>query len=212
MIKLCGPKVQVQPSPDDIVINTTSRSKDFGRGLSPFFVGPVVLWNGEIAQNVENAWQFSKVYPEHVGEDDLPSMEWWNWFKEGIQDTHAHRYPAGKGRKPLYSWWDSKPLSYIDARKQIYLPLYAKAVIKTYTYKKLEHALKQSEQRGVDLWLWDFDVYDYRALGMSLQDVLHDETQSMGHGFVLLMLLTQWCSVIGKGEQQTLVYKEVGES
>jgi hypothetical protein len=40
------------------VINTTSRSKDFGRGLSPFLVGPCNLYDGYVSKNAENGWQF----------------------------------------------------------------------------------------------------------------------------------------------------------
>jgi len=42
-------------------INTTSRSKTWGRAFSPFKMGPVVLYDDApayYAQNVENAWQF----------------------------------------------------------------------------------------------------------------------------------------------------------
>lgn len=30
------------------------------RRLSPFFLGPVALYDGHVAKNVENAWQYSK--------------------------------------------------------------------------------------------------------------------------------------------------------
>ena len=38
-------------------IYTTSKSKDFGKGLSPFFVGGnIALYGGFTAKNVENVW------------------------------------------------------------------------------------------------------------------------------------------------------------
>lgn len=39
------------------VINTTSHSNNFSKGLSPFNLGPVFLYNGYQSRNVENAWQ-----------------------------------------------------------------------------------------------------------------------------------------------------------
>ena len=35
-------------------------SQEWSKGLSPFFLGPVPLWDGMVATNVENAWQYCK--------------------------------------------------------------------------------------------------------------------------------------------------------
>lgn len=46
-----------------VEVNTTSRTKEeWSMGLSPFFLGPIPMW-GDLgfAQNLENAWQYSKV-------------------------------------------------------------------------------------------------------------------------------------------------------
>lgn len=45
-----------QDTPPAVIINTTSRSKNWSRELSPFVLGPVDLYAGLIAKNVENAW------------------------------------------------------------------------------------------------------------------------------------------------------------
>lgn len=173
--------------PDDAIrIDTTSRSKNWSRGLSPFFVGPVKLYKEYEAQNVENAWQFCKVYKKHVSSlKGWPSDEYWEWAKKGWADTWAHRYPMGRGAVPKYSYWDGKCLGYIDARKEIYMPLYARAVRETEAYKQLEE-LNKGEK---DLYLADFDAYDYKKLGMSYDNVIHCETRKMGHAFVLAMML-----------------------
>lgn len=39
------------------VINTTSRSDNWSRSLSPFFCGLCELYGGYKSHNVENAWQ-----------------------------------------------------------------------------------------------------------------------------------------------------------
>ncbi len=41
---------------DAVVINTTSRSSNWSRGLSPFFLGPIYLYDGFVSKNIENAW------------------------------------------------------------------------------------------------------------------------------------------------------------
>jgi hypothetical protein len=63
-----------------MLIDTTSRSKTWTRGLSPFLVGPVEVDTGlgtYIAKNVENAWQYSKVYMEHASDIGQPLVSWY---------------------------------------------------------------------------------------------------------------------------------------
>lgn len=174
-------------------VNTTSRAKNrWEQELSPFNLGPVIvkLPNGEVvpSKNVENAWQFTKVYEEHVDPSTgLPHAGWRIWAEyEGFRANRAVRYPKGKGAKPLYSWWRGEKLGYIQARKEIYVPLYASAVMFTSGF----HKLKKLFQEEADIALRDFDGYDHDALGMSLSDVLNDPSRKCGHAFVLKMLLT----------------------
>lgn len=168
-----------------VIINTTSRSTNWSNGLSPFNLGPVELYGGHVAKNVENAWQFCKVYTEHATKEGEPTQDYYDWAKKGWNDTYAHRYPMGKGKIPLYSYWDGHKLTYIEARRAIYAPVYAKAVVNTTAFEQLLD-LYEGEQAFA---LLDFDGYDYLALGMSLRDVLYEEKKKMGHAFVLAMLL-----------------------
>lgn len=180
MIYIIGPRGRrSQP-----YVDTTSRSTNWSRALSPFFLGPVELYGGYTARNVENAWQYSKVYEKYADKDSNPTEKYFDWAKEGWEKTYADRYPMGKGMKPLYSWWDGQKLDYIAARKKIYCPLYAKAVEGTAAFKKL-----QEEYNKGDLYLWDFDGYDHLLLGMSYKDVLNCPDRKMGHAFVLAMML-----------------------
>ena len=183
MIHIAGPKT---PEKQGIpLIDTTSRSKTWSRGLSPFKLGPVNLYVPYKAKNVENAWQFSKVYLEHINDNGDPSDEYFKWALTGWNDYKAHRYPMGKGAIPEYSWWDGKRLSYLEARKQIYIPLYSKAVLKSPVWPTLVKVYQENEH----ICLWDFDGYDYHNLNMSLKDVINDPYKKMGHAFVLALLL-----------------------
>ena len=161
-------------------INTTSRSDNWSRGLSPFFLGPVKLYGDYIAKNVENGYQFTKVYEEHIINGE-PTPEYFEWAKNGWDNDKAERYPMGKGRKPLYSLWDGQKLNYIEARKKIYAPLYSKAVEKTEAFKKL----KEMYDNGEKIALWDFDGYNNK----SYEEVINNPNKTMGHAFVLAMML-----------------------
>lgn len=169
-----------------LLVNTTSRSPEpWSRALSPFHLGPVALWGGLSAWNVENAWQYSKVYPDQVGSDGWPIRAWSEWAVAGWGKQEAVRYPRGRGAKPLYSYWEGRALGYIQARKEIYVPLYARAVVQTEAFGHLQRL----HASGQELWLLDYDGYDHVSLGLSLAQVLENPARKMGHAFVLAMLL-----------------------
>lgn len=168
-----------------LIINTTSRSDNWSRGLSPFFLGPVDLYSSHISQNVENAWQFAKVYEYYTDQNGNPDERYFKWAKDGWADKRAHRYPMGKGVSPLYSYWDGEKLTYVEARKKIYIPLYSQAVKKTPAFAQL----KKMSQGDIDLYLWDFDGYNHKACKLTLDQVINNPKRKMGHAFVLTMLL-----------------------
>jgi hypothetical protein len=183
MIKVIGPRDKRDPN----AINTTSHSySDWASGLSPFNLGPIQLYDNHTARIFENAWQFSKLYPEHADSNGEPTPRYFQWAKTGWDSTRPFRYPLGKGRKPICSLWNQARLDYIEARKRIYLPLYQQTVKTTNAYRKLQNLYQ--EQGSITLF--DFDGYDHTALGMSLNDVLHCPTKICGHAFILAMMLT----------------------
>jgi len=161
-----------------VVIDTTSSSGQF-RGLSPFILP------APPAKNLENLWQFSKVYPCHVNSNGTVNDAWEIWREKGWQDTKAHRYPMGKGTIPLFSYWQGEHLDYIQARKKIYIPEYARNVVKTESFRCLAN-LDDTQ----NIILLDYDAYDHEKLGMTLVDVVNEPKRKMGHAFVLLMILT----------------------
>lgn len=164
-------------------ISTVAHSSAF-RDLSPFILGPIDV-PGAKAMNLENLWQFSKVYKPHLRPDGEPTPEWFDWRARGFADKHAHRYPMGKGSIPLYSWWNGKKLGYIEARKRIYAPVYAEYVRKTAAYTELVTLYAEYSE----LTLLDYDAYDHIAMGVSLINVINNPDRKMGHAFVLAMML-----------------------
>jgi hypothetical protein len=195
VIRIVGPK---EYKPNDIpvwsndhifVVNTTSRGKH--KDLSPFYLGPVNLYRGYIAQNMENAWQYSKVYSNHVINNSI-SDAYFKWAEDGWAKKRGIRYPMGKGAKPEFSYWDDERLDYIQARKKIYIPLYASLVQQTNTFVRMKKYYNEDNS----LILWDFDGYDYSTIGMSLIDVVNDPNRKMGHAFIIAMLLENKLSTI----------------
>lgn len=167
---------------DSIVIDTTSRSATWTRGFSPFIINGGYLYNNYYAKNIENAWQASKVYSQFVDSNNNPTTEYFKWSDKIWKSTYAYRYPMGRESKPLYSYWNGKKFDYIEARKNIYIPLYSRGVVKTDAFKKLLDIYKTTDK---DIYLVDFDGYNHKKLGMTLNDVVNSETKKMGHAFVI---------------------------
>ena len=181
-VRIVGLKDNV--SSKELFVDTTTRSKNWSKFLSPMKVGPIISGK-ERAKNMENFWQFSKVYSDQVDENKIPTADYYDWRKKGFDDDWAHRYPKGKGAIPLYSWYKNQSLDYIEARKRLYIIYYAKAVVKTSAFQKL---LKLYLENG-SITLFDYDGYDYHALGYNLSQVINDPNRKMGHAFVLAGLL-----------------------
>jgi len=171
-----------------IIINTVSRSTNWTKGLSPFILPGGHLYGDYYSVNMENAWQASKVYEEFADENQNPKPEYFEWADKIWKSTYAFRYPMGRGRKPLYSWWNGEKLTYVEARIKIYIPIYARAVIQSEAYKKLLEIYNNEKK---DIYLIDFDGYNHVKMGKSLEEVITNPNKKMGHAFVLYGLLKQ---------------------
>lgn len=173
------------------IVNTTSRSNNWSAGLSPFFLGPVDLYGGYVAKNVENAWQYSKVYEYYLEDDGSVGDRYFSWAKDGWDNHRAVRYPMGKdAAKPLYSYWDGEQMDYITARKNIYIPLYSKAVGKTSAFKKLKEMYLDCYFNSLEtLYLLDFDAHNLMPGTFEYWDLWNNPNIKVGHGYVLAMML-----------------------
>lgn len=169
-----------------VEVNCTSRGTDEWKNLSPFMSRPITTVDGLVASNLENMWQFSKVYPQHVDEHDNIRDEFYEWRANGFKDTYAHRYPMGKGAKPLFLLWGDERLDYVAARKKVYFPKYEESVKDTEIFKKLQDLYNS----GVNIAIRDFDVYRIDQSQLSINDILNNTDRKAGHGFVLYKMLT----------------------
>jgi hypothetical protein len=168
-------------------MDVTSRSDTWGKHFSPFNLGPVDLYDGHQAFNIENGYQFSKVYePYHSTVNELPAEHYWEWAKSGWLNPKPIKYPLGVWSKHLYHWWDGKKLSNLEAQNQIFLPLYKKAVMKTSAFQRLKEMYETSDK---DIYLVDFEGYNHRYLEKSWDQVVSDPDRPVGQAFALCMIL-----------------------
>ena len=106
--------------PEAKIIDATSRGEEPFVKLSPFYpLGgiPIPFSDGYFAQSVEGIWQGLKVFENHG--INLDSFE--NTSMKGIKRT-VRKYGNVRGHQAGLN--SGTLLSYADARKQIYLPIY----------------------------------------------------------------------------------------
>lgn len=180
----------LQSNPNGFYVNVTSSGNERERQLSPFSLGSCRLYGRATSKRMENAWQFSKVYPQHVGGDGRPTAEYFEWAAAGWASSQAQRHPMGRNARAVFHWWDGQRLDKVEARKRIYVPLYAEQVVIQPYYQGLKKVWQEDIEPDPanSLYLMHFDAYEYCT--MSFSEVLNNPAKSMGHGFVLAMLLS----------------------
>ena len=178
-----------EPVPAGVFEVDTTSAGPF-KDLSPFYLGPYSWTESNLsmqAVRMENLWQYSKVYPQHVDTEGNILQSWFQWRDTGFKSTRANRYPMGKGAKPLCTRWMGQRLTYIEARKALYIPVYSELVLRTRSYAMLyEWVMKGTKH----IALRDFDGYRHIDAGMTLKDVINNSAKSMGHAFIIYGLLT----------------------
>lgn len=173
----------------DLVCRPLSTSKNPDeRSLSPFFLTPNLAlspFKGASREFhcVENLWQYSKVYGGefgHVDHEGKLTLKFYAWWERGAAETVARRYPAGKGRKPLFSVHGKLRLSYLSARKAIYVPQYAAAIKDVDMF----HFLRKEYRKGARILLLEYDARNIKN-NMSFAELVDDPSFKMGHSYVL---------------------------
>lgn len=184
-IRICGPKDKPKNAP---IINVTSSSKDEFKALSPFFLSPVKLYGNFHSITMENAWQYAKVYKKFTHDPQL--NDYFKWAMDGWASTWANRYPMGKGAIPEYSLWDGKKLDYIEARKEIYTPLYTECVLReSQIIRNLADRCYELLKNNEFVYLFDYDGYDNVKFNINLDSVIDFSEKKMGHAFVLAKII-----------------------
>jgi hypothetical protein len=122
----------------------------------------------------------SKVWTGETDENGEPLQEFFTRRALGWADSKAHRHvKKGTGPNPnvpLYSWWKGEHLSYLEARKRIYCPIYAQLVEKTKEFQ----TLKKLVEDGTNLQILGYDGYDFQGEGKTLQEWFDDAGRPFG--------------------------------
>ncbi len=147
-----------------------ARHPRFARELSPFYAGPVTSADGVTAHSFEIFWQCGKVYPCHDdnGKPNAAYFEWRNYFyaqTECTKDLMRHTCKSiGYEHKDAryFAHFDREtgeyiPLGYVEARKKVYFPMYAKLIHNTESFQYL----KSLVDGGKKIALVDFDACNY---------------------------------------------------
>ncbi len=142
----------------------------FARELSPFYIGPVETTDCVTARIFEIFWQCGKVYPCH-DDNGKPNADYFGWRDsfyskpECTKDLMRHTCKSiGYEHKDAryFAYFDKEkgeytPLGYVEARKKVYFPEYAKLVYNTESFKYL----KSLVDSGQKIALVDFDACNY---------------------------------------------------
>lgn len=169
-----------------LVIDATSNSRTEGKWFSPFFLGPMELYDGYTATSIENGYQFAKLYAEHADADQNPSPAYWEWAVRGWSNPKPIKHPLGAWRTPLYHLWKGRRLNRLEAQNEIFVPAYVKLVTKTEAFWKLKKLYENTKR---DIVLLDYEGYNHRFLELSWEQVMNHPDFPIGQGFVLCMML-----------------------
>jgi len=197
-------------------------------------LSPYSLTNKK-GQIIENVWQYSKIYEtipdvkipyskydskiiwEHPKETHLNNGKitktYWKWREKGMNNPYAVRYPVGYNHrhKCLYSLKDIGDdfyleLDYIEARKEIYVPLYLDSVVHEQKFQKLKKMLENENlliievdgphSESMPYYKEKYGVEDDFIVGNTIlatkenfDILLKDPKHPFGHGYCLAMAL-----------------------
>ena len=146
------PAAILKKYPDAILADVTSGAKDGLRKLSPFYPHggiPVPFSEGYTATCVEAIWQGLKVFESC----DVDTTLFYNDTMKGLKRT-VRRFGKPLGHRKGVN--GKELLSYIEARKQIYIPTY-KWVLEKKVADIIER-LRNASNEGKTIVLLDYDT------------------------------------------------------
>jgi hypothetical protein len=223
-------KRQYPSYPGFVPIEVMTSSKDYSL-LSPYHLRD----NNNFI--MENIWQFTKVYREvpeskqfysnwdktviwdhpkevhyngieEFNKDNL-TEEYFKWRMKGLKNRYAVRYPVGRNHRHecMGLYMNGNLYNYIDARKEVYLPLYISLLDGKEKFVELLDILK----KGTNILLMEVDgpdgsILDYYKRTYDVEDnfienntmlatkenltiMLNDSKKPFGHGYCLAVAL-----------------------
>ncbi|MDR9837015.1 MULTISPECIES: hypothetical protein [Herbaspirillum] len=124
-----------------LFVDVSRQSKQWGSQLHPDNLQPARAISGIRARSLTNLWQYSQVYPAFFDQNELmPIPEYFNWARQGFIAAKPDPAPCGKGALPLLTWWSDTAHSPRYAWRNIYIPEYADAAVRTEAFTQLQMA------------------------------------------------------------------------
>ncbi len=191
-------------------INVTSGNRKW-RGLSPMILGPFRVIESRavtpyypdglhpgftavpdnpnlqqaIAQNMENWWQYSKIYNVDLNQEGEIQPSFFQRRAEGFADPKPHRraMPKKKGHV-VAAYFDTQVYGYVPSRK-FYCSTYEFLVTRTPEYQELQNRLTQGE----NLHIVGYDGKDIPVTTENFRAAYLDPNWPFGHELVLTCLL-----------------------
>jgi len=181
---------------------------------------PVLIDGQVFAYNIEDGWQGSKVWSLHLTEGHFDSTKegFWVSGKRSLSLTDTDWIPewtkwsefirmSGLGKRrhfkidkdsinpniPLCTYFKGRRLSYVESRKEMYIPWYHELVQKTEAFQYL----KKRFDAGISLNLLEFDGMKRKSASelpeplneMNLTEMINNPSIIFGHGMVLAATL-----------------------
>lgn len=165
------------------LVDLSDVSKQIWKRLSPAIISNVYCYGGLSSKTMHNAWTYSHVYPEH-DDGGKPNADWYTWRDTGFSREKAIIKPM-KDSKPIYIWWNGVRFGEIEARKNIYIPLYLRSIKNSQTFKEL----RRLYERGNKLALKEWHSYPLDD-GKTSKDALNDISRNFSYAFIVYHLLT----------------------
>lgn len=188
-------------------VNATSGNQGKWGDLSPMKLGPFYLTerlqpltyypNGvhpgfeaygdkqrAFIYNLENAWQFSKVYDVDVI-NNVVQPSFFQRRAKGFADSSPHRRALPKAKATaVAAYWDGKLYDYLTSR-YYYCSMYEQLARLTSAYSELEQLYKS----GVNLQILGYDGRDVEVTESSMKTAFIDTSCPFGHELVLCCML-----------------------
>lgn len=199
MITILGSNDNLSDYSDKKIVDVSCWSKEWGRHLSPMFLGPVNVHPTYWSKTLHNAIHYSKLFPEYVGAIGRPVPEYLKWAEKGWRknipktDKEIEELEA-ETKKPFIAYnLHGETLNELQARQRFYIPLYKQAIHNASSYGNYFDRLERTYfQTHKDLILFDTTGYNHRALNMNYNDVINNVSVPFSHAFVLGMLLENY--------------------
>jgi hypothetical protein len=146
------------------------------RVLSPMLIGPVE-WMGYRATNIENLWQFSKVYEDELYNNEIKAS-YYARRDAGFENPKGIRRP--KKGKVAFCYIGGERLNYEQSRNKVYIPMYCKYVEGNLGLQALKEVLQKT-----NVQILGFDGRKFDDLQVELRNLM----KPFGHELIVCGLL-----------------------